>query len=158
MSAAFFALALASFYLPGATATDCFGDHTTFTGADLVVRSIPPESGPIPSYGGMCSNPPSKFTGGATPVFAAVALIAAAVGLILAVARIRRGVGWCAAVGSSAVLLPGLSSVAPLSESPDISLRVGAELALAAFTGAWCVSAVIALTNSIRRGGLSDTS
>lgn len=145
MSATLFALALASFYLPGATATDCFGDHTSFTGADLVVHSIPRESGPIPSYGGVCSNPPSKFTGGVTPVFATVALIAAAVGLVLAVARTRRGVGWCAAVGLFAILLPGFSSVSPLSESPDITLHIGADLALLAFTGALCMSAVIAL-------------
>ena len=147
MSAGLFALALASFYLPGATASDCFGDHTNFTGADLVVHRIPRESGPIPSYGAACDNPPSKFTSGATPVFATVALIAAAVGLVLAVARTRRGIAWCAAVGLFAILLPGFGSLSPLDESPDITLHVGADLALLAFASVLFVSAALALTN-----------
>jgi hypothetical protein len=119
LSPTLFAVAALAFLLPFATVS-CDGKSTTFTGAQLVTHTVPKggvldEPGDCSTYIGTCVENASSGT-------AAVALLAALLGLAIGVIGVARGPGWCAAVGLGALL------VMPFEGGlvgPDVNLRSG---------------------------------
>jgi hypothetical protein len=129
LSPTLFALIGLSFLLPFATVS-CDSATTTFTGAQLVTRTVP-AGGPVnePGYG--CSTDLSRCVQNQASVLATVALVAAILGFALGIRGIVKGPGWCAATGLTALLL--LAAQTLNIDSPDVSFHSGYNLALVLF-------------------------
>jgi hypothetical protein len=123
---ALFALAGLAFFLPGATFSDCSGEDITVTGWQIVTHTQP---GVSQGHGGPCLNDAVDWLNGTYALLATVTFVAATAGFVLAVARARRGPGFCAGAGLVAMLIGGL----PGLSSPNYSPHSGAWLALSAF-------------------------
>jgi hypothetical protein len=124
---ALFALAGLAFFLPGATFSDCSREGITVTGWQIVTHTQPGGS----EAHGLCLNNTVDWLNGTYAVLATVTFVAATAGFVLAVARARRGPGFCAGAGLVAMLIGGMPS--GLSNSPNYSPHSGALLALSAF-------------------------
>jgi hypothetical protein len=129
--------------LPFATAS-CDNAQTTFTGAELVTRTVP-QGGVVnePGYG--CAADLSRCVQSQASTLATVALAAAILGLALGIFGIARGSGWCAATGLGALLLLFREA---LSTYADVRFHAGYNLALLLFLWA----AVLHLQRAARRG------
>ena len=120
-----FALVGLCFLLPFATVS-CDNAKTTFTGAQLVTRTVP-LGGMVhkPGYG--CTTDLSRCVESQASTPATVALAAAILGLALGLLGITRGPGWCAATGLIALLV--LAKPAFDFGGPDVGFHSGYELA-----------------------------
>ena len=142
LSPAVFALAVLAFLLPFATVS-CDGAETSFTGMQLVTRTVPP-GGPIEEAPD-CNADISDCVEERSSTFAEAAFAAALLGLALGIFGKRKGPGWCATVGLLAVLGIGMQAVEPLG--PEVTFHAGYWLALVLFLWA----ALHALRAAFRR-------
>jgi hypothetical protein len=120
-------LAALAFLLPFATVS-CDNAKTTFTGIQLVTRSVP-RGGMVNETGG-CTGDLSGCVERRSSDTARAALAAAVIGLILGLFRLQRGPGWCAAAGLAA-------TVTLLFESGNADLSLHAGYLLTLFFFAW---------------------
>jgi hypothetical protein len=124
ISPSLFALVVLSFALPFATVS-CDSATTTFTGIQLVTRTVP--------RGGVVDEAPDCSTSigvcveraGSTP--ATIALLAALVGLALGLLGMSKGPGWCAGVCVLALLVVFFRAFASFA---DVHFLAGFQLAL----------------------------
>jgi hypothetical protein len=131
LSASLFALAALCFLLPFATVS-CDDARTTFTGMQLVTRTVP--RGGALREGADCSSDISVCVERAAAPTATVALVAALAGVALGLLRIGRGPGWCALVGLGAIVaLPFEGGWL----GPKVTTHVGYDLALLLFASVW---------------------
>jgi ABC-type glycerol-3-phosphate transport system permease component len=130
LSPSLLALIALCFLLPFATVS-CDDARTTFTGAQLVTRTVP--AGGMVNEGGDCSADLSRCVQDRSSLPATVALVAALVGLVLGFVGITKGSGWCAALGIGALLWLVEPALEPLG--PDVRLHAGYDLALLLFIG-----------------------
>jgi len=127
LSPSLFALAALAFLLPFATVS-CDNAKTTFTGIQLVTRSVP--RGGRVNEAGSCTGDLSGCVERRSSDTARAALAATVIGLLLGLFRLQRGPGWCAAAGFAAMLtLP--------FESGDADVRYHAGYWLILFFIAW---------------------
>ncbi len=112
LSPSVFTLVALCFVLPFATVTyvsgcgDYTGGTTTFTGVQLVTRTVPPTIGESTKAENVARSHDVEAKGS---VSAEIALGAAIVGLLLGLFGIAGGPGWCAALGLAALLQVYLS-------------------------------------------------
>lgn len=140
LSPALFALILVAFLLPFATVS-C-GGETTFTGAELATWTVP-KGGPVGES--ECDADIADCVEGRGSLPADIVLVAALCGLVLGLSRVRRGEGWCVAVGLVATLWIGAQALVPLG--PDVTFHSGYWLILGAFL--WL--AALHVTRRLRR-------
>jgi hypothetical protein len=141
LSPALFACAVLAFLLPFATVS-CDSARTSFTGIQLVTRSVP--KGGAVHEGPDCSADLSRCVERQASTTAAIALAVALIGLTLGLFRIQRGPGWCAAIGVGAIVALPLESLLA-----DVRLHWGWRFALLFFSWAGVLHAKRALC---RRG------
>jgi hypothetical protein len=101
LSPTLFGLIGLCFFLSFATVS-CDGQATTVTGAQLVTQTVP-AGGPV--HEEECSGDLAQCVEARASAEATLALLAAALGSLLAAFGASRGVGWCAAGGLVATLL-----------------------------------------------------
>jgi hypothetical protein len=128
LSPSLFGLTVLCFLLPFATVS-CDSAKTTFTGMQLVTRSVP--AGGMVSEGKDCSADLSRCVQDRESLPATVALVAAFVGLVLGLAGIVTGSGSCAVAGIIALLWLVEPALEPFG--PDVRLHAGYDLALLLF-------------------------
>ena len=131
LSPSLFALISLCFLLPFATVS-CDDARTTFTGMQLVTRTVP--SGGVLAEGPDCSTDISTCIERDSANTATVALAAALLGLVLGLLGIARGPGWCAALGAVALVV--LPFTGPFF-GPDVALHSGYVAALLLVVAAW---------------------
>jgi len=131
LSPSLFTLIAFCFLLPFATVS-CDAAKTTFTGAQLVTRTVP--RGGVLDEAPDCSSDISVCVERDASTTATIALLAVLIGLALGLIGVARGPGWCAAVGFGALLT--LPFLGPFF-GPDVRMHSGWTLALglSAFTG-----------------------
>ena len=144
-----FALVGFSFLVPFATVS-CDNARTSFTGVQLVTRSVPP--------GGLVEDEGKRFQLGDrveddASIQAAVALAAAVVGVVLGALGVSRGPGICAAVGLVAMVLLAAQAFQPLG--PTVDFDVGFALAFALYLLLAVLHAALALERRRRRRALA---
>jgi hypothetical protein len=130
LSPSLFALIALCFLLPFATVS-CDSASTTFTGIQLVTRTVP--SGGVLSEAPDCSSDISTCVERDAANTATVALLAALAGVLLGALGIVRGPGWCGALGGVALLV--LPFQGPFF-GPNVNLHSGYASALLLFVGA----------------------
>jgi hypothetical protein len=145
LSPTLFALIALCFLLPFATVS-CDSASTTFTGIQLVTRTVP--SGGVLSEAPDCSSDISTCVERDAANTATVALLAALAGVLLGALGIVRGPGWCAALGAvSLLVLPFQGGIL----GPDVNLHSGYAAALLLFVGAGLLHASRAWRRRRRR-------
>jgi hypothetical protein len=149
LSPTLFALIGLSFFLPFATVS-CDDARTRVTGAQLVTQTVP-RGGKLKEE--KCSGELSDCVERDSSSKAALMLLAAALGSFLAAFGVRRGPGWCAAVGLVATLT--LAGSALGLEAPEVDFHSGYFAALFVFL---MLSAgyVVRRIHEFREGGFSD--
>jgi len=120
LSPTLFALIGLCFFLPFATVS-CDDAKTTFTAAQLVTQTVP--RGGVLDEGDRCSRDISDCAEASSSAGATVALLAAALGSLLAAFGVARGGGSCAAVGLIATV--DLAMPAFSFEGPEIDFHAG---------------------------------
>src|SRR5262245_29667726 len=127
LSSTLFALIGLCFFLSFATVS-CGSGTTTFTGAQLVTQTVPP-GGRIKEE--KCKGELADCVEASSSSKATLALLAAALGSLLAAFGAWRWGGWCAFGGLCATLL--LAGPAFDLHGPNVSLEVGYDLLLLLF-------------------------
>ena len=120
LSPALFALVVLAFLLPFGTVA-CDDAQTTFTGLELATWRVP-AGGHVERNNFDCSADLGECVEDRGSLAAAVAVLAATLGLGLGMAAFRRGEGWCVAAGLVAMLDLGLETV---STDADVTLQPG---------------------------------
>jgi hypothetical protein len=133
LSPSLFALILLCSLLPFATVS-CDNASTSFTGLQLVTRTVPP--GGVLREGADCSSDISVCVERDAATTAEIAFGAALVGLAIGLLGFVRGPGWCAAAGLAAIT--ALQFEGPVL-GPDVSFHAGYELPLLLFVFLWCL-------------------
>jgi len=143
LSPTLFAVIGVCFLLPFATVS-CDGATTTFTGIQLVTRTVP--QGGAVEEGSDCSADLSTCVENNGSNTATLAFVVALIGLALGLFGIARGPGWCALVGLVAMLaLPLEAGFA------DVWFHAGYVLALILFAVTGVLHLVLALRRWRRR-------
>jgi hypothetical protein len=155
LSPSLFALAALCFLLPFATVS-CEDTRTTFTGIELVTRTVP--RGGVLQGRPDCSTDLSVCVEHAAAGTATVALAAALAGLLLGVLGIGRGPGWCALVGLGAVAALPFEGGA---FGPQVTTHSGYDLALLLFACVWFLHvchAALSESRAVRplKGGVAN--
>jgi hypothetical protein len=132
-----FAGIVAAFFLPFATVS-CDGAETTFTGVQLVTKTVP-EGGVIDEEEGEISDRVESESSGV----AAIIISLAVAGFFVGVFGIERGPGWIAALGILLTIVLGANT-----ESATVDYRVGYKLVFALFIWA----GVLHLGRALARG------
>jgi hypothetical protein len=146
LSPSLFALAALSFLLPFFTVSCQGSPPTTFTGFELVTRSLPERPQPGLAYDSRdCGENPKPCIESAAGDTALVAFVAALLGVVLGWRGIVRGPGWCALVGFGGLLL------VPLELSADFD-RVDARPGWLLATAFLLVVGLVHLRRAWRRG------
>jgi hypothetical protein len=127
LAPALFGLAALAFLLPFATVS-CDGAETTFTGVQLVTKTVP--AGGVTHDGSVLGE---EVEDDAT-LFAVAALAAAVFGFALSAFGVVKGPGWVAAVGLVSTLLMAQSTVDVFG--PTITFHIGYLLTLLLFLAA----------------------
>ena len=125
LSPTLFALILVCFLLPFATVS-CDNAQTSFTGRQLVTRTVPP--GGAVNEAPDCSSDISTCVENEASLTAEIALAVAILGLVLGVLGVGKGPGWCATITLGALVALALEPFDMLG--PDVTLRSGMDLAL----------------------------
>jgi len=115
-----FAGVFVAFCLPFATVS-CNGAETTFTGMQLVTHTVP-HGGTFEDEDGNTDEINNRVERRSS-ITATIALLAAAVGILLALRR--RATGWCASIGLSATLFLGVNTGSGFMGGPDVTYRWG---------------------------------
>ena len=136
-----FAGIVIAFFLPFATVS-CDGAETTFTGVQLVTRTVP-EGGLINETEGEISDRVEQDSS----ALAGVILFVAAVGWLLGVFGIERGPGWVAALGTLLMVALADDAWSFSPSGPTVELLIGYQLALGLFVWAWAVH----ISRAVRR-------
>jgi hypothetical protein len=137
-----FAGIVAAFFLPFATVS-CEGAETTFTGVQLVTKTVP-EGGVIDEEEGEISDRVESESSGV----AAIIIFVAVAGFIIGAFGIERGPGWIAALGIILTIVLGANT-----EQADVQYLVGYKLVFALFIWAGVLHLARALG---RRLGIAD--
>lgn len=135
LSATAFTGAVLAFALPFGTVANCDGEEVRFTGAELATFTVPPD----PSASGTLHTDVERNAG----LLAFAALLAAALGLVLAIAGRPRG-GICAGFGLVAAQLLGLAIL--ITGDAGGTPAAGFGLALLSFA----VAGVVHLVDAVR--------
>jgi hypothetical protein len=132
-----FAGIVAAFFLPFATVS-CEGAETTFTGVQLVTKTVP-EGGVIDEEEGEISDRVESESSGV----AAIIIFVAVAGFIIGAFGIERGPGWIAALGIILTIVLGANT-----DQADVQYLVGYKLVFALFIWA----GVLHLARALARG------
>jgi hypothetical protein len=146
LSPSLFALAAVSFLLPFFTVSCESSPPATFTGFELVTRSVPEPTEPgLPYASRDCGENPKPCIEGVAGDTALVAFVAALLGVVLGWRGIVRGPGWCALVGLGGALL------IPIELSSDFD-RVDARPGWLLATAFFLTVGVVHLRRAWKRG------
>ena len=115
-----FAAVFVAFCLPFATVS-CNGAETTFTGMQLVTHTVP-SGGTFEDEDGHRDEISNRVEQRSS-ITATIALLAAALGLVLALRR--RATGWCAALGLVVTLFLGINTGSGFMSGPDVIYHWG---------------------------------
>jgi hypothetical protein len=141
-----------AFFLPFATVS-CNDAETTFTGVQLVTRTVP-EGGVIDETEGEISDRVEQQSS----ALAAVILVLAVAGFLLGVLGVERGPGWVAGLGTILTIALAEDAIGFSLDGPTVELLIGYQLALGLFAWVWLVHVVRAFRRRAaepRAGGVT---